>query len=274
MDVLTFHRKGQTSFNDIVNETTILIQTIHAKFPNLREMPYANSEADPTSGWSKSYPVYADVRYAVILILTVLQHWQASYTKVLQSLESISHDNAFLSYHPFEFQQRTLMARFSMNLTDPPHVQFIKKPVYAAMGMLASLGAYASDVRTSDNMTCLTSISENYAGIICTSSDFQDSVETRPYIIRINVSEVLPGISDGNDGAYFMEYLRAKVTDPFEVWNAWDKPAYPNRTVMQEMRKAEVSSNSYRSASIITIIRLIIIATNNLFLTTGPSCAF
>lgn len=52
----------------------------------------------------------------------------------------LSNDNAFLSYHPHPFTQRTLTARFQVNNTHPPHVQFIRKPVLTVMGLLALLG--------------------------------------------------------------------------------------------------------------------------------------
>jgi len=52
----------------------------------------------------------------------------------------LSNDNAFLSYQPYPFTQRTLLARFQVNLTRPPHVQYIRKPIYAAMGLLSMMG--------------------------------------------------------------------------------------------------------------------------------------
>lgn len=52
----------------------------------------------------------------------------------------LSNDNAFLSYHPHPFSQRTLTARFQVNNTLPPHVQLLRKPVLTAMGLLALLG--------------------------------------------------------------------------------------------------------------------------------------
>ncbi|KAK2115176.1 hypothetical protein P7K49_005802, partial [Saguinus oedipus] len=51
----------------------------------------------------------------------------------------LSNDNAFLSYHPHPFAQRTLTARFQVNNTRPPHVQLLRKPVLTAMGLLALL---------------------------------------------------------------------------------------------------------------------------------------
>ena len=52
----------------------------------------------------------------------------------------LSNDNAFLSYHPHQFSQRTLTARFQVNDTRPPHVQLLRKPVLTAMALLALLG--------------------------------------------------------------------------------------------------------------------------------------
>lgn len=52
----------------------------------------------------------------------------------------LSNDNAFLSYYPHYFTQRTLTARFQMNNTKPPHVQMVRKPVLTVMGLLALLG--------------------------------------------------------------------------------------------------------------------------------------
>jgi L-iduronidase len=52
----------------------------------------------------------------------------------------LSNDNAFLSYHPHPFSQRTLTARFQVNNTSPPHVQLLRKPVLTGMGLLALLG--------------------------------------------------------------------------------------------------------------------------------------
>lgn len=59
----------------------------------------------------------------------------------------LSNDNAFLSYHPHYFTQRTLTARFQVNNTRPPHVQFLRKPVLTAMALLALLGIAPSLTR-------------------------------------------------------------------------------------------------------------------------------
>jgi len=59
----------------------------------------------------------------------------------------LSNDNAFLSYHPFPFSQRTLLARFQVNSTDPPHVQFIRKPIYSVMALMSFVGGEQIQVK-------------------------------------------------------------------------------------------------------------------------------
>lgn len=55
-------------------------------------------------------------------------------------VELLSNDNGFLSYRPYFFTQRTLLARFQVNTTSPPHVHFVRKPIYTLMGLLSLLG--------------------------------------------------------------------------------------------------------------------------------------
>lgn len=50
IDVITFHRKGINSVTDILSETIELLKIFNSSYPNLYEMSFANTEADPTSG--------------------------------------------------------------------------------------------------------------------------------------------------------------------------------------------------------------------------------
>lgn len=103
IDIITFHRKGINSSNDILSDTIKLLELFRENYPNLMHMPYANSEADPTAGWAKNMShLYADVNYAHTLISIVLQHWNAFVKGTINQLDSISHDNSFLRFvfHP------------------------------------------------------------------------------------------------------------------------------------------------------------------------------
>lgn len=231
IDVTTFHRKGINSSTEILTETIELLNKFHDIYPNLNEMPFANTEADPTSGWSKNVTAYADVHYAHMLISTVFEHWTAYLNGALKRFESISHDNSFLSYHPFEFEQRTLLARFAMNQTQPKSVQFIEKPVYAALGMLSALAMTATDIETKENVTYVLTLGEKYAAVLLLSCKptHVDSIE-----IEIHHN------GGGGDFGYLAEYLDQTRTNPFAVWIKHNRPAYPNQTVLTEMLHAQV----------------------------------
>lgn len=241
IDILTFHRKGQQSYNDIIIETKQLLNVIHENFSNLSELPFANTEADPFSGWSKNLTIYSNVHYAVMLINIVFDHWNAFYNGELMNLLSISHDNAFLSFHPYEFEQRTLFARFQMNKTKERFVDFIQKPVYAALGLLSSLGKYASDVKCSStkNVSYLTTTSENYAAVLLTSNPREIESQENRLHFNISLQNFVKNLYDTNL-AYFVEHLQTNITDPFHIWVSYGRPPYPNRTVMGDMNKAQV----------------------------------
>lgn len=233
IDVITFHRKGIDSANDILINSIGLLDTFDKIYPNLKQLPYANSEADPSAGWSRNLTTNANVHYAHTLIKIVFQHWNGIFDGQLKNLESISHDNSFLSYHPFEFEQRTLLARFSMNETKPKTVQFIQKPVYAALGLLSSLASHSSRVYNEQNVSYVLSLSQSYAAVLLLSTE--NSMKT----LRINISNWNMN-QDVLKYAYFAEYLHINRTDPYSIWMKYNRPAYPNETIWNEMLHAQV----------------------------------
>lgn len=237
IDILTYHRKGVTSANDILDNTLKLVETISKLYPKLSHLPYANTEADPSSGWSKPIDAYADVRYANTLISIVLQHWNALWREDLSRFDSLSHDNAFLSYHPFEFQQRTLLARFRMNQSKPITTEFIQKPVYAALGLLGQLASHATKVFTTRNMTYVVTLGERYAAVLLISSSVAPI--TAPVRLKLNVSEFVGAAPNTTSFSYIVEHLQPNRTDPFAVWKEHAWPSYPNESTLAAMYHAQ-----------------------------------
>lgn len=233
IDIITFHRKGKNNSRDILAETVQLLQHFREKYPNL-DLPFANTEADPSSGWSKNVTSYSDVNYAHMLVSIILEHWHAYLRGSLRNFESISHDNAFLSYHPFEFEQRTMLARFVMNQTLSKTTYYIQKPVYAALGMLSSLANSASDMQTERNISYILSIGNSYAAVLLMSRE-----SSNESTIKINLK--WENSTDTTFG-YFAEFLDQERTNPFLVWTYYNRPAYPNATVLAEMMHAQVKS--------------------------------
>ncbi|RZB41597.1 alpha-L-iduronidase [Asbolus verrucosus] len=137
---ISFHRKGDGTAEGVLNGTLELLDLLHNKFPNLIEMPIANDESDIITTWSDSWDWRGDARYAAMVVKVIATVYKSVTLDRKLKIELLSNDNGFLNYHPFYFTQRTLFARFQMNHTDPPHNQFIKKPVYVAMALLSFLG--------------------------------------------------------------------------------------------------------------------------------------
>ncbi|XP_052853276.1 alpha-L-iduronidase [Drosophila gunungcola] len=246
IDVLTFHRKGvEGTATEIVNGSLSLMAKIYEEYPNLKLLPVANDEADPVAGWETPREFQADVRYGITLMSTVMQYWHAKLAAgPLGSLESISHDNAFLSYHPHEFTQRTLLAHFQMNETNPPHSQFIQKPVYAALGMLAKLGSRAADLEvvnmdTKHSVGVLRTVSGGVGGPgQYMATIFLSPEEAGPKITAFHHKYTL-NMSIANESAFITELLVPQVTDPYHVWQQAGSPAYPNATLREAMRRAQ-----------------------------------
>lgn len=263
IDTLTYHRKGTDgTAASILSGTLTLIANIRERFPALVDIPYANSEADPTAGWSHPLPGNANVQYAAALIENVLLHWRARVAtnpQQLPQLSGISHDNAFVSYHPFEFEQRTLFARFRMNRTGPPaDEQLFAKPVYAAMGMLAGVMLGAADggqhvAAPQSTATCMWVMSRNtgdrpaaanewYASVLLVSRGSNVSQQLNDeYPTRDDIRVRIDGIASGGVRLlWFVEYLEHQQTDPHHVWMANGRPAYPGASVRAAMRRAQV----------------------------------
>uniref|UniRef100_A0A8D8BRM3 Alpha-L-iduronidase n=1 Tax=Culex pipiens TaxID=7175 RepID=A0A8D8BRM3_CULPI len=241
-EVLSFHRKGSGARADeILDGGLQLMDQIWERFPNLSGFKVSNDEADPIAGWSTPREFQSNVKYGAMLVSTVLQHWSAKFQGRFANLESISHDNAFLSYHPFEFDQRTLLARFQMNETHPREVQFVAKPVYSALGMLSSLGSLATDVIfEKDNLSYVISydIEPFYASIILTQSN--DTFEPLKKRTTLTMNITLP--TSSSRIAYVVEGLQAGLNDPSGVWKYYGRPPYPTREQFAEMRSAQFPS--------------------------------
>lgn len=63
----------------------------------------------------------------------------------------MSSDNAFLSYFPNQFTERTLLARFQVNNTYPKYTEYVKKPVYSIFGMMSKLCPNILSLKISSN---------------------------------------------------------------------------------------------------------------------------
>lgn len=260
IDTLTVHRKGTGTAASIVRASDILLAEFAASFPTLNRTfgSYRNTESDPTTGWSHPLPGNANVGYAAVLVETVLLHWnvvrQQHRRRRLPLLDGISHDNAFVGYHPFEFEQRTLLAHFRMNNTgQPPDVQIFEKPVYAAMGMVTV--AFAVDAHVAngwqgaaeeDGTGCrwMVSSDDSFGSVVLVSGGqnvSQNVKLSKDHHWKDQIRVDIKTTYDSMDWWWMAEYLEQNTTDPHHVWQHNGRPSYPDAALRKRMRSVQVS---------------------------------
>lgn len=125
-----------------------------------------------------------------------------------------------------------------MNNTHPPHIQFVKKPVYIAMGMLSFLGTRVYDnCGNSKNIACLvTETNEKGLEYVIILTYVNNSVEsnvTKMFEVSVNS---LPK----EEYVYVIYLINNQKTNPSKVWQGFGSPVFPNTTVRNAVRAVEV----------------------------------
>ncbi|KAM3867981.1 alpha-L-iduronidase [Diretmus argenteus] len=252
LDYIALHKKGGGYSLPILQQEIQTMGEIQERFPLFRSLPVYNDEADPLVGWSRPQGWRADVTYAAMLVKVVSQHQHLLLADRMTTINYtlLSNDNAFLSYHPHPFTQRTLTARFQVNNTQPPHVQLIRKPVLTVMGLLALLGetqvlaqVLASAPANNGSVGVLAS---SHKPLIAGSSDSwqaavlvynSDDNSTSTHSDDITVS--LKGLAGQKGLVYVTYYMDNNVTNPYQLWQSMGSPDYPSAEQFRQLRSLE-----------------------------------
>lgn len=252
LDYIALHKKGGGSSLHILEQEVETTQEIQKHFPGYKPVPLYNDEADPLVGWSKPQVWRADVTYASMVVKVIDQHQNLIIAKPHNSINYtlLSNDNAFLNYHPHYFTQRTLTTRFQMNLTKPPHVQMVRKPVLTVMGLLALLGEkqISSDIGASGesvNMTLGVIASTHETAIPGTSDSWQSTIliynsndnDTSSDVGYVTVN--LNNYPSQLGLVYVTYYLDNNTTNPYLQWKNIGSPDFPTIEQFKQLRKAE-----------------------------------
>ncbi|XP_023556192.1 alpha-L-iduronidase isoform X4 [Octodon degus] len=252
LDFISLHRKGAGSSIAILEQEAVVLGQIQQLFPEFKDTPIYNDEADPLVGWSLPQPWRADVTYAALVVKVITQHQNLLVANASTSTyRLLSNDNAFLSYHPHPFSQRTLTARFQVNNTQPPHVQLLRKPVLTAMGLLALLDgdqlwaevSRAGAVLDSNHTVGVLASAHRPEGpgdawratVLIYASD-----DTRAHPGRsVRVTVRLHGVPAGPGLVYTTRYLDNRLCSPQREWQRAGSPAFPSVAEFRRMRAAE-----------------------------------
>ncbi|OWF39847.1 Alpha-L-iduronidase [Mizuhopecten yessoensis] len=267
LDFLSYHRKGNSQTQNIINGEIKTAEKIMVKFPALARKPFYNDEADPLVEWSKSENWRADATYAAMVTKVIVQHQNIILRGGVQweqrkfNFSLLSNDNAFLSWYPFQFTERTLNARFQINNTNPPHTQLLRKPVHSVMVLLSLLGNRQLSVNFSENNSKGHQVqNDSFIGAIASSyspkwTDIRDSSQTSVLLYNSNDTRSSPNhtvnINIRVIGSFFEHDFNdtmivgytvdndAKTGNVYGVWSKFGKPKYPSLQQLQVLRKHE-----------------------------------
>nr|XP_058923389.1 alpha-L-iduronidase isoform X4 [Kogia breviceps] len=258
LDYIALHKKGAGSSIYILEQEAAVVRQIQRLFPKFADTPVYNDEADPLVGWSLPQPWRADVTYAAMVVKVIAQHQNLLVANTSSPVRYalLSNDNAFLSYHPHPFSQRTLTARFQVNDTRPPHVQLLRKPVLTAMALLALLDGEQLWAEVSRGGTVLDSnhtvgvlASTHHptgpadawrATVLVYASDDTRAHANRSVPLTLSLRGVPPGPASRSAEVVFVQlYMDNWLCSPYGEWRRLGRPVYPSAEQFRRMRAAE-----------------------------------
>ncbi|KAM9742779.1 alpha-L-iduronidase isoform 1-T1 [Dama dama] len=253
LDYIALHKKGAGSSISILEQEAAVVQQIQRLFPKFTDTPIYNDEADPLVGWSLPQPWRADVTYAAMVVKVIAQHQNLLLANASSAVRYalLSNDNAFLSYHPHPFSQRTLTARFQVNNTRPPHVQLLRKPVLTAMALLALLDGEQLWAEVSRGGTVLDS--NHTVGVLASAHRstgpadawratvlVYGSDDTRAHANRtVPLILSLHGVPPGPEVVFVQLYVDNWLCSPYSEWRRLGRPVFPSAEQFRSMRAAE-----------------------------------
>ncbi|XP_075733246.1 alpha-L-iduronidase isoform X2 [Rhipicephalus microplus] len=240
LDFISVHQKGNASTADIVQAEMAAMTNIRERCPGLSTKSCINNEADPIKNWAEPYPWRADATYAAMLARLIKTHLAET-----GSCESLSSDNSFLSYPPQTFSQRTQLARFRMNLTEP-HVLFVRKPVHAVQALLGKLASRLVSASIRPQQQHGQDEWGPELGVIATASG---SHSLSALLYYSNESAWEPGIEakvsvraqlDWSTGSSWAVYqIDNQLTNPYASWVRQGCPPFPSALQLDHIRANE-----------------------------------
>ncbi|XP_067125759.1 alpha-L-iduronidase isoform X2 [Centruroides vittatus] len=246
INFISIHKKGNGTSSEIIRDELETMNIIMKHYPKLKNTPLYNDESDPMVTWSKPLEWRADATYAAIAIKIIAQHLEMFYTNNTPpfNYNLLSNDNAFLSYYPHLFTQRTLFARFQMNNTKTPYTEFVKKPIYSVLGLLGLLGKKLIYVKgnwrnskTLGAIATLNDESERFEFVLLLYNSM-DTFNISSYnYLDITIHGL--NITSVKDFRMVQYHINNKDTNPYFWWKKFGYPPYPSIHQFKIMRSVE-----------------------------------
>lgn len=195
----------------------------------------------------------ADATYAAVAAKIIAEHIQQFYINKAPSFiyNLLSNDNAFLSYYPHQFTQRTLFARFQMNNTKIPYTEFIKKPIYSAIGLFGMLGKKLIQIKgnwikskTLGALATINNASERFEFILLLYNSHDTSNFSSYNYLDITVDGI--NTSATKDIRMIQYHINNEKTNPFLLWKKFGCPPYPTLDQFKVLRSVEEPFRSHK----------------------------
>lgn len=252
LDFISVHEKGvKKHLEDLTPRTAAItereaaaVRYLREHHPRLAGVPLMNNECDPQVGWQDPHTWHARPYYAALAAKIIGQHLE-----LIDGLSCpyalLSNDNGFLG----TWGQRTLLTRFGeralpsgqaehrtvlRDASKPLAFEFVKKPVFNLMAMLALLGDRRCRVTPAeaDDLGVLATGrgEEQVAVLIYNSRDKITASGETPVTLRL---EGLP-FETATLAHYRIDEAHG---DPFTVWEGMGAPDLPTAEQYGELRR-------------------------------------
>lgn len=243
LDFISVHEKGVKKHREDLTPRTAAITEREAAavlylrehHPRLAGVPFMNNECDPQVGWQDPHTWHARPYYAALAAKIIGQHLGTLIDGLGRPYALLSNDNGFLG----TWGQRTLLTRFGERalssgqakhqtvLRDAPEplaFEFVKKPIFNLMVMLARLGDRRCGALLSEagdvGILATRRGEEQVAVLVYNSRDKITASGETP--VRLQLSG-LPF-----DEAVLAHYrIDEAHGDPFTVWEGMGDPTQP-----------------------------------------------
>lgn len=132
-----------------------------------------------------------------------------------------------------------------MNNTNPPHNQFIKKPVYSVMGLLSLLGdEYLTNTIYINHLTVIPTRSTKYHHntvtiLLAYSNNTEINVKIKT-VLNIKLTNLPLHQQNCNNGKYLIYGMDNTKTNPYKLWYEFRQPVFPTKHMRRQLRNVQV----------------------------------
>lgn len=242
LDFISFHKKGTSDYQAIIDGQTETISRLSAQFPGFKRKPFFNDEGDPLKGWWKPRTWRGNVVYPSLVARAIVDTQKIIREMRNVTLNLLSNDNAFLNTSPGIFNQRTLLALFRS--ADKSTFTFVQKPIFnlmAILGLLSGARVHDETRERRKNLEVMATKSKDHVAILVvnTPHDVDDSSSPTE-----DIALSVFGLPRHYKPLYVIYKLSDMSTNPQQTWESMGSPTNPTLHQLQLLRHSAALKSS------------------------------